>query len=187
MTVYFPVSSVDFDLRKRGGEGPGRSVALVVVLRHAHETLPGQSRRGARCHRVDVFGQLVAVVNASELDGALGRLRERHSAPAALAVDALAAHDVVLGSPAEILGGDLLQLGDRVRRGGMRRARMRVYRLAAARVAAPRQVLRRITPDDLDFLPRHADHLRRHALAVGERFGAEIADASMDAHPAVWL
>src|SRR4029077_2554431 len=26
----------------------------------------------------------------------------------------------------------------------------------------------------------------RHALAVGERFGAEVADSRMDAHPAVW-
>ena len=70
----FPGFGVDFDLGKRGGEGPSRPVALVVVLRNAHETLPGQRRGGARCHRIDVFGQLVAVVNASELDGALGRL-----------------------------------------------------------------------------------------------------------------
>src|SRR5688572_11104390 len=181
-----PGFDVDFDLSKRGGEGPRRSVALVIVLRNAHESLPGQRRGGARRHRIDVLGQLVAIVNASELDGALGRLRQRHPAAAALAVDALAAHFVVLGFPAEIFRGDLLQLLDSVTGRRVRRARMRVYRLAAARVAAPRQMLRRIAPDDLHFLPRYADHLRRHALAVGERFGAEIADASMDAHPAVW-
>src|SRR5262249_31579093 len=114
------------------------------------------------------------------------RLRERHSTPPTFAGDALATDDVVLGLPAEILGGNLLQLLDRVHRGGMRRARMRVDRLAAARVAAPRQVLRGIPPDDLDFFRRDAHHPRRHTLAVGERFVAEIADARMDAHPAFW-
>ena len=37
------------------------------------------------------------------------------------------------------------------------------------------------------FLPRHAHHLGGHALAIGERFSAEIADAGLDVHPAVRL
>ncbi len=182
-----PGLGVHFNLGKRGGVGAGRSVVLVGILPDTHETLAGESRRRALCHRIDVCGQLVAVVNAAELDGALGRLRKRHPAAAALAVDALAAQFVVLGFPAEILGGNLLQLFDPVGGGSVCRARHRMRGLAAARVAAPRQVLRRIAPGEYHVLPRHPHHLGGHALAVGERFSSEIADSGLDVHLAVGL
>jgi hypothetical protein len=38
--LVFPGFDVDFDLGKRGGEGPRRSVVLVIVLANAHEPLP---------------------------------------------------------------------------------------------------------------------------------------------------
>ena len=77
--AIFPVSRSTSTSANAAAEEAG--VVLVAVPRHAHETLPGRSRCRARRHRVDVPGQLVAIINASELDGAAGRLRERHSAP----------------------------------------------------------------------------------------------------------
>ena len=152
---------VHFDFGKGRDERQRVSVVRVGVRRHAHQALPGKSRGRPLGKRIDVLGQLVAVVDASELDRALRRVRERHAGAAALARHALVGHDVVFGLAAEILRGDLLQLLDRVGRRGMRRARHRVRRLAAARDAAPRQVLGRVAPGDVDFLPGHAHHLRR--------------------------
>ena len=114
-------------------------------------------------------------------------VRERHAGTAALARHALVGHDVVFGPAAEILRGDLLQLLDRIARRGVRGARHRVRRLAAARHAAPRQVLGRVAPGDLDLFPGHAHHFRGHSLAIRPRFGAKIADAGLDVHPAVRL
>src|SRR6266850_1526681 len=45
----------------------------------------------------------------------------------------------------------------------------------------------RAAPGEDHLLPRHAHHLGGHALAVAERFGAEVADAGLDVHPAVRL
>ena len=129
----------------------------------------------------------MAVVDASELDRPLRGARERHAGTAPLARHALVGHDVVFRLAAEILRGDLLQLRDRIARRSMRGARHRMRRLATARDAAPRQVLGRVAPRDVDHVPGHAHHFRRHALAVGPCFGAKIADASLDGHPAVRL
>src|SRR6185295_11178727 len=55
------------------------------------------------------------------------------------------------------------------------------------RDAAPRQVLAGVAPGEIDLLPRDANHLGRHAVAVAHRLGAEIADARLDRHAAVRL
>ena len=94
---------------------------------------------------------------------------------------------VAVRAAAERLGGDLLQLLDRVGRRRMRRARVRVRRLAAARHAGPRQVLGRVAPGHDHLLPRHAHHLGGDAVHIAERLGAEVADAGLDVHPAVRL
>src|SRR5204863_1666363 len=114
-------------------------------------------------------------------------MRERHAGASTAARDALVDDEVVLGPAAEILRRDLLQLLDPVARHGVRRASHRMRRLAAARHAAPWQVSRRVAPREDDLLPRHAHHLGGDALTVGKRFGAEVADAGLDVHPAVRL
>src|SRR3954470_21812289 len=60
-------------------------------------------------------------------------------------------------------------------------------RLAAAGHAAPRQVPSGVAPRDLDLLPRDAHHLGGDTLTIGERFGAEVADAGLHVHLAVGL
>src|SRR5215218_6765853 len=62
-------------------------------------------------------------------------------------------------------------------------------RLTGARrkTSSPRQVLGRVAPRDVDLFPGHAHHFRRHPLAIRPRFGAKIADARLDVHPAVRL
>ena len=178
---------IHLDFSKGRHERQRIPVAGVHVACHAHQALPRKRSGRPLGKRIDLLGHLMAVVDASELDRALGRARERHAGAAALARHALVGHDVVFGPAAEILRGDLLQLRDRIARRGMRSARHRMRRLAAARDAAPRQVLGRVTPRDVDLFPRHAHHFRRHTLAIRPRFGAKIADASLDGHPAVRL
>ena len=59
--------------------------------------------------------------------------------------------------------------------------------LAAARDAGPRQILRRVAPGDIAFLPRNAEHFSSHAVDVADRLGSEIADAGLDVESAVRL
>ena len=70
-------------------------------------------------------------------------------ATAALAEHALVGDLVVVRTAAEVLRRDLLQLLLRVHRRRVSGARHRVRGLAAAGDAGPRQVLRRVAPDDL--------------------------------------
>ena len=92
---------------------------------------------------------------------------------------------VLLRASAKRAGGDLLNLLDGVSRRCVRGARVRVDRLAAAGHAAPGQVLARVAPDHVALLPGHVEHLGRDALHIAERLGAEVADARVQAKPAI--
>ena len=87
------------------------------------------------------LGSFVAVVDAAQLDGALGGLRQRHAGAAAFAEDALVGDLVVLGLAAEILAAICCSLSLASIADGVRRARHGVGGLAAAGRAGPRQVL----------------------------------------------
>ena len=86
---------IDFDFGERGHERIGRAVALVIVLRDAHEALTGKGGCRSACHRIDVLRQFVPVKLSTKLDRALRGFRQRHAGPATLARDALVGHHVV--------------------------------------------------------------------------------------------
>ena len=71
---------VDFHFGEADHVGVGLAVVRIGVLGHAHQADAGQRRRRRLGHRVDVAGQLVAVVGAAERDGAGRRLRQRQAA-----------------------------------------------------------------------------------------------------------
>src|SRR5471030_2409275 len=127
----------------------------------------------------------MSVVRAAEIDRFLRGLRERQAA--ARSRDPLARDGVLFRSTAVRLRSNLLQLRDRVGGRRVRRARVSVRRLAAARYAAPRQILTRVAPREIDLLPRHADHFGGDAVHVAHRLGAEIPYAGLDVHATVGL
>ena len=173
------VDLADFDVDstgEAGDEGTRDAIVRVGVPAHAHQPLSGQ-RSGRRLGQlVDVRGQFVAVEDAAQFDGSLGRVGQAHARTAAFAEDPFVGNLIVFSTSAQILRGDLLQLGPGVHPGGVRGARHRVRGLAAAAVAAPGQVLRGIAPGDDDLVPRHTQQLGGHAMAVAERSGAVVAD-----------
>ena len=177
---------VDFDFGKASDEGKRRRRRADSCPWPRHQALARQRRR--RCHRelIDVLGQLVAVVDAAELDGALRGLRQGHARAAAFAEDALVRHLVILGLAAEILRGDLLQF--LASRPSPPRDAARVMAWVVwlpPEMQRPRQILRRVAPGDVALLPRHAEHFGGHAVHVADRFGTEVADAGLDANPAI--
>src|SRR5262245_63338562 len=101
----------------------------------------------------------MSVVLPAHVDSLLCGLREGHARASALPRDALVGHFEVLRTPAERLSRNLLQLLDRIRRRCVRRTCRGVNGLASSRDARPWQVARRIAPDKLALLPRHAQHL----------------------------
>ncbi len=105
-----PVSRSTSTSAKPATIGMRLAVARHGVAGHGEQSLAGQRLRRSHREFVDALGQFVAVVDAAQFDGALGGLRQGHARAAALAEDALAAHFVIFGLAAEILGRDLLQL-----------------------------------------------------------------------------
>src|SRR4029079_17685072 len=174
---------IDFHFREPDDVGLRLAVARIGVLRHRHQPLADQVLRRHLGEVVDVLRQLVAVVLAAELDRFLRGFGERH---AAAGPADLAAGDLVRGGVAALrLRGNLLQLLNRVGGGRVRRARHRVRGLAAGRDAGPRQVLARVSEDDVALLERHADHVGGDAVHVEHRVCAEVADAGLNLQAAV--
>jgi len=93
---------IDFDL----GELATKEFVAPSRDTYPSRRLPDPDRQGQhRCfrHFVDVFGRLVTVVAAAELDRALSSLREGQPRSAALAEDALVGYLVILGLPPRLL------------------------------------------------------------------------------------
>src|SRR5580698_3404365 len=74
---------ISFDFGKAGNERERVAVVRVFVLRNGEQSLAGQRSGGYDRKFVDVRRQVVTVVNAAELNGALRGLRQRHSTASA--------------------------------------------------------------------------------------------------------
>src|SRR5581483_6069236 len=88
---------------------------------------------------------------------------------------------------AVILGRDLLQLVFGVQGRDVCRARHGVRGLASAGWAGPRKIAASVAPRDLTFVPRYAQDFRRDAMAIADRFGAQIADTGLNVDLAIRL
>ena len=147
--------------------------------------MPGQRRHRRFGHFVDVGRRFVAIVFAAEFNRALRRLRKSHPRAGALAEDALIRDLVILGFAAQALRGDLLELLPGIHRHRMGGAGHRVRRLAAAGHARERKMLRRVAPHDVALFPGDAENLRAGAMDIDHRFGSQISDSGLEAHPAI--
>src|ERR1700735_1144610 len=185
--VVFAGLDVDLDFGKARDIGERLAVARIVVLRGSHQALARDRRDGRLGQFVQVRRRFVTVVDAAELDRALSRLRQCHAAAVALAEDALARDLVVLGSAAETLRCDLLQLLPRIHRGGVSGARHRVGRLAAAGYAGERKVVGAVAPDDIALFPWHTENFRTRAMHIDNRLSSQVADSGLEGDAPVRL
>ena len=97
---------IDFNLGERGAEGVRLAIVRGFVAGGGDEAGAGKGQHGGlQGHRVHVFGRLMAVVFAADLNGVLGGLRERHAGSAAFAGDAFIGDHVIACAPAELHGG----------------------------------------------------------------------------------
>src|SRR5262249_44451625 len=108
--VVFAGFDIDFDFGKPRDVRMRLTVARHGIGSYCQQALARECSGRRSRHLVDALRQLVAVIDAAELDGSLSGLRERHTRTATLAEDSFTAHVVVVGAAAEILGGDLAQL-----------------------------------------------------------------------------
>src|SRR5688572_4399869 len=118
----------------------------------------------------------MAVERAPQLDGTPRRIRQTQTTTAAFPRDSLVGDVVVLGSPTERLGRDLLQFLFRIHPRRVCRTSHRMGRLTTPLAACRWQVLGGIAPRDVTLLPWDADYLRGNAMDIEHRLGAEIAD-----------
>ena len=157
----------------------------ILVLRRDHESLSRKIRDCGFGHLVHIRRDVVAVVDAAELNGALCRLSKTHACATALAEDTLVGHFIILRRAAVRLRGNLFELllaffGDCIGR-----ARHGMRCLAATRCARVGKVLARIAPHNVANLPRHAQHFRAGAMHIDHRLRAQVADARLKLHAAL--
>ena len=86
---------IDLDLGKAGDIRKRAAVVRVLVFRGDNKPLARKPRHCGLGHLVDVGSHIVAVVDAAQLNGALGRLREAQARAAALAEYALVGNFII--------------------------------------------------------------------------------------------
>ncbi len=147
----------------------------VRVAGNCQQSLTGKSRGRRHCEFIYILGQVVAIVDAAELNSALRGFCQGHSRASTLSEDAFIGDVVIVRLAAKILGRNFLQLFSRVHGDRMRGARHGMGRLAATGRAGPGQILPCVTPCDFTFFPRHAKQFGDHAMHVrpGLRFGLD--------------
>src|ERR1035437_1694129 len=185
--VVFAGFDIDFNLSEAGDVGKRGAVARIIVLGCRHQTLACQRRYGGLRQFVDIFGHLVAIVNASQFNRMLRGLRQSHPGSAALAENTFVRDLVLFRFAAEFPGRDFLELLLGVHGRRIRRPRHRVGCLAAAGDAGKRKILRRAAPRHVAFLPWHAEDLGANAMYVNHRLCSQVADARLEVDPAIRL
>src|SRR6266568_4349988 len=115
----------------------------------------------------------------------LRRLRQSHGSTAAFRKYPFVCDLVVFGFATERPRCDFLQFLLSIHCRGVRGTSHCMRGLAAAGNTCPRQVLSCVSPGEIAFLPRHAQHLCNDAMAINDGFGAEVSDSRLNRNPPV--
>src|SRR6266576_2893083 len=161
--VVFAGLDVNLDLREARHIRKRLAITRVFIFSRCDKALASKRSDGSLGEFINVVGSLMAIVNATQLNGTLRGLGQRHSGPASFAEDAFMRNLVLFWFSTKRFSRDFLKFLLPIHGGGMGCAGHGMRGLTASGNASPGQILRGISPRKVALLPRNAQYFRNHA------------------------